>query len=69
MNAINNVLAGYDWTGVTTSQPAGVNTSGTMAITISIQCDDADVNALRLALIPAWTGVARTSALMGVFKV
>lgn len=69
LNAINAVLANYTTTGVTTTIAAGVNTAGTTGITISIQCSDTDVNALRAALIPAWTGVARTAAFVGVFKV
>jgi len=68
---INNVLAGYTVTSVASSQPAGVNTNGTTGITISIECNDADANALSAALLPAWTATARvtTGYHIGTFKI
>lgn len=58
---INNVLAGYTITSVATSLSAGVVDSGTTGLTISIRCADADVNALRLALLTAWSSAARAT--------
>jgi len=34
---VNTALSGMDYTDVATTLPAGINTSGTLAITISIQ--------------------------------
>ena len=61
LTAINSALSAYSVQGVATSQPAGVNTSGTAGITISISCKDADVEPLRTALLTAWSSGTRAS--------
>lgn len=71
LNAINNTLANFTYQGVDTSLPAGVTTSGTTIITISIQVNDADVDTIRMALLSSWTIAARatTGHYIGVVKV
>lgn len=59
---INNVLASYSTTAVaSTGIAAGVNASGTTALTISILCNDSDAEALRMALLTAWTSGTRAT--------
>lgn len=59
---VDNVLASYSVTNVAVGGfTAGVNTSGTTGLTISIRCSDADINALRFALLTAWSSGARAT--------
>jgi hypothetical protein len=59
---INNTLAGYGVENVAVNGfAAGVNTSGSTGLTISIRCSDAEVEALRVALKTAWTSGTRAT--------
>lgn len=53
MTAINNALAAYPVTNVTTTITAGVNTNGTTNITISIQVPDGNIDAIHAAVLAA----------------
>lgn len=61
LSAINTTLSSYSVTNVATALPAGVNTSGTTALTISIEVSDAQVEAVRMSLLTAWTGQTRAT--------
>jgi len=61
LSAINNALLSYSATGVTTAFPSGVNTSGTAALTVSLQVPDHQVEGVNDALRTAWTSVTRAT--------
>jgi hypothetical protein len=61
LSAIQTTMASYSYENVTSLVPAGINSSGTAALTISITVSDADVEAVRMALKTAWTGYPRAT--------
>lgn len=70
LSAINSALSAFTYESVETIYTAGVNNSGN-TVTISVRISDADVEAVRAALLAAWTVATRatTGHYISTFKV
>lgn len=70
-SALQAVLDNYAGivNGVETAISAGLSTSGSTGLNISVSVPDEYIEQFRLDILGAWSGNARSSVYVGVFKV